>query len=133
MVTVVYGSKGTGKTKRLLDMTNAALSEAKGAIIYITDTNNHMYEVKHQIRYVMTKNYEIPDLNSFIGFLSGMTADNHDIEYIFIDGAARIAGAAIEGLEPLFRFMERNEEIDFTLTVSRDMGDMPDFIKKHIK
>lgn len=132
MITVIYGAKGSGKTKAILERANAAVAKAKGAIVYITDTKDHMYELKHEIRYVVTKEYRVNSLNSFTGFLKGMIAVDHDIEYIFIDGAARIMGVKIEELKELFALMEENGEVHFVVTVSSDYDGIPDFIKKHI-
>ena len=43
MIQVILGSKGTGKTKLLLDMTNNALKaeHGKGNIIFIDDDTPH--------------------------------------------------------------------------------------------
>ena len=132
MISIIYGSKGTGKTKAILEKANAAIDSAKGEIVYITDTKDHMYQLKHEIKYVVTKEYDIIGLDSFIGFLSGMIAVDHDIEYIFIDGAARISGVHVIELKNLFKVLEDRDDINFCLTISSDYDNIPDFIKKHI-
>ena len=38
MIKVIYGAKGTGKTKQMIDAANAAVATAKGHLIFITDT-----------------------------------------------------------------------------------------------
>lgn len=132
MISVIYGSKGTGKTKAIIDMANKSVENSKGSVIYITDTREHMYDVKYQIRYIAAREYGIETLPGLIGFLKGIIAGDHDIEYMFIDGAYRIAHTDIEGLKELFELMEGFEDIRFTLTISSDFDNLPDFIKKYV-
>ena len=35
MVTLILGKKGSGKTKRLIDMCNAAMAASKGNVVFI--------------------------------------------------------------------------------------------------
>lgn len=132
MITVVYGAKGSGKTKQILDQANGAITKAKGNLVYITDNKEHMYQIKRPIRYVDAKEYNLSGLDMLVGFIKGMFAVNHDIEHIFIDGAARIAKAKIEELEALINEFSAHEDVNFTLTVSSNYENLPDFIKKYI-
>jgi len=133
MITIIYGSKGTGKTKAIIDKANETVANSKGSVIYITDTKNHIYELKHEIRYIMTKDYDICCEEGFVGFLNGIIANDHDIEYIFIDGAARIAKVGLDGMKNLFEILDKNKEINFILTISSDYDNIPPYIKKYIK
>ena len=45
MVKIVYGAKGSGKTKRIIDMANESIESAAGNIVFITDTNRYMFDV----------------------------------------------------------------------------------------
>ena len=38
MIKLIYGPKGFGKTKIMLDDVNAAAAKAKGNVVFITDT-----------------------------------------------------------------------------------------------
>lgn len=133
MISVIYGSKGTGKTKAIIDKANDLLETSKGSVIYITDTKDYIYELKHQIRYIMTKDYTIGSIAGFIGFLKGIIANDHDIEYIFIDGVARMANVEIGEMQAIFDTFEINKDINFILTISSDFEQLPDFIKKYVK
>ena len=44
MVQIIAGAKGKGKTKYLLDMANTAVKEAKGSVVYLDKSSEHMYE-----------------------------------------------------------------------------------------
>ena len=45
MIKVIYGAKGTGKTKMMIDAANATVPEAKGHMIFITDSKRGMYDL----------------------------------------------------------------------------------------
>ena len=52
MIHLIYGAKGSGKTKRIIDMANASIDTTTGDIVFITDTNRYMYDIKYQIRFI---------------------------------------------------------------------------------
>ena len=54
MVKILAGEKGEGKTKRMIDMANAAGKEAKGNIVFVDDDNSHMYDLHYSVRFVET-------------------------------------------------------------------------------
>lgn len=41
MIQVIFGKKGSGKTKRILDMANASVKEAKGNVLFIDDDKSY--------------------------------------------------------------------------------------------
>ena len=51
MIKLVYGSKGTGKTKQLIDAANMNVQNAKGVSVFITDTKRYMYDLNRNIRF----------------------------------------------------------------------------------
>ena len=53
---IIYGPKGTGKTKTIIECANKALDQAKGHVVFITDTTRYTYDLSNQIRYC--KNYK---------------------------------------------------------------------------
>ena len=55
MIKLVYGSKGTGKTKQLIDAANMNVQNAKGVSVFITDTKRYMYDLNRNIRFVDVK------------------------------------------------------------------------------
>ena len=59
MIKLVYGPKGTGKTKQLIDEANAHLQGAKGLSVFITDTKRYMYDLKRDIRFVDVKDWNV--------------------------------------------------------------------------
>ena len=90
MIRVIFGEKGAGKTKRIIDMANESIKTAKGSIVFIDDDNQYMFELKHSIRFVDASEFHIDGPKMFYGFLSGIAAQDFDLEYLFIDGFLKI-------------------------------------------
>ena len=90
MIKLIVGIKGTGKTKQLIDMANAAVTATKGCVICAEKGNKLIHEIKYQARLVDVDEYAIDDARSLYGFVSGMFASNHDVTDLFIDSALKI-------------------------------------------
>lgn len=135
MIEIIYGSKGTGKTKKIIDMANQSLEKSDGFIVFLADTNRYVREIKFAIRFLNTKEVEIKGEKSLIGFIKGLISANYDIKDIFIDGAARMADMDIPEMGSFMQKMDEIAEkydIRFVLTVSCDKEDLPDFFAKYI-
>jgi len=135
MVKVIYGTKGTGKTKQMLALASEYIRSAKGCITYITDTQEYSLAIPHRIRYINSKDYLIASEDRFIGFLAGLIAGNTDTEYVFIDGAARICKSEIDSMEGFYAYLEKlckEFGVRFIVTVSADRDKLPEFIGKHV-
>lgn len=133
---IIYGPKGTGKTKAIIDCANGALETAKGHVIFITDTNRYTYDLKYQIRFLDVTQFAIQGMDGFRGFIKGIVAASGDNEYIFIDGIARITGKNLVDLENIFSAMEKLEKdfgVKFVLTCSSSKEDLPEFVLKHVE
>lgn len=132
---IYYGPKGTGKTKAIIDDANAVLENAKGHVIFITDTKRYNHDVKLQIKLLDVKDFNIKNAEGLLGFISGIVAASGDNEYIFVDGIARIANKPLNELAELFGAIEMLENtygVKFIVTVSAAKEDLPEFILKHI-
>ena len=98
MIKVIYGAKGTGKTKQMIDAANAAVATAKGHLIFITDTKRGMYDLAREIRFIDVTDFDVAGEAALCGFIKGVIAGNHDNEYVYIDGVMRIAGKPVNEL-----------------------------------
>ncbi len=133
---IIYGPKGTGKTKAIIDGAKSALDTAKGHVVFITDTNRYSFDLNYQIRFLNTEDFEIVGMDGFRGFLKGIVAASGDNEYIFIDGIARITDKPLCELQNIFSSMEKLEkdyDVKFVLTASAAKEDLPDFILKYVE
>lgn len=129
MISVIYGAKGSGKTKRIIDAANHADDKALGQVVFITD-NKQSLGVKPGIRFVNLSEYNIKSEDEFIGFIKGMLATDFDIQKVFIDGMSRLLALPADDLKPVFDAMaEVADKVDFVVTVSTDK--LPAFIKPY--
>ncbi len=132
---IVYGPKGTGKTKIVIDEANALIESAKGHVVFITDTNRYMYDLKNQIRFINLSEYEVVTEDALMGFIKGVVAANYDNEYIYVDGIARITKKPLGELEAFFALvetLEKNSSVSFVFTCSAEKADLPEFLKKYV-
>ena len=135
MIKVVYGAKGTGKTKIMIDAANAAVSEAKGHMIFITDSKRGMYDLEREIRFIDTSEYDIAGEAALCGFIKGVIAGNHDNEYVYIDGVVRIAGKPVQELASFFYMLDKvskTNNLVITVSVSAGKDELPDFVTKYL-
>lgn len=136
MVTLIVGGKGSGKTKRLIDMINKALDESKGNIIAMEKGSKMRYDLTHNVRLIDTDEYYIDGYYSLYGFLAGICAANYDTTDIFVDSTFKICGDDFEELETFLKkinpLMERTET-NIAVTISSDEDELPESIKSICK
>ncbi len=135
MIKIIIGQKGTGKTKALIDMANTALRDTKGEIVFIDGDNRRMMELNHAIRFVNAKEFEVNDLKVFYGFLSGIIAENYDIDHIYVDGLLDIVQERLESVEQfMFDIKKLSDKFDirFIITMNGDPDSVPAFLKEYI-
>lgn len=132
---IIYGPKGTGKTKTIIECANKALDQAKGHVVFITDTTRYTYDLSNQIRYIDVKGFDIACEGGLRGFVKGIVAANGDNEYIFLDGIARITKKDLSELSSIFAAMDKLEKdygVKFVLTCSAAKEDLPEFVLKYV-
>ena len=135
MIKVIYGAKGTGKTKMMIDAANSAVSAAKGHMIFITDTKRYMYDLERAIRFIDVSEYDIAGEAALCGFIKGVIAGNNDNEYVYIDGIARIAGKPVSEMAAFFYMLDKvakDDNLVITVSVSAAKEELPDFVSKYI-
>ena len=132
---IIYGPKGTGKTKAIIESANKTLETAKGHVLFVTDTSKYTYDINNKIRYLDVKGFDVIGEDGFRGFIKGLVAANGDNEYIYLDGIARITGKPLSELDSIFSAMEKLEkdyDVKFVLTCSSSKEDLPAFILKYV-
>lgn len=91
MVQLIVGEKGKGKTKFLLDKVNNEVKDAHGSIVYLDKSPKHMYELNNKIRLIVVPDYMIDSSDAFLGFVSGIISQDHDLEQMYFDSFLKIA------------------------------------------
>ncbi len=127
MITLILGKKGSGKTKRLIDMCNEAMAQSKGNVVFIEKDNTLTYSLKHNVRLVAADEYAICGFDSFYGLIAGMCAGNYDITDIFVDSTLKIGG----DVDGLLAFVEKLKALsdkantNIVMSVSADPSEIP--------
>ena len=132
MIKVLYGGRGEGMSRELCDMANRSMQTAKGSIVFIDKDDNHIYDLDREIRFINAKDYRIEGPKMFSGFISGIAAQDHDLELIYVCSFMKIVKHSISSLEGLFGFFEefsRIHGVDFVIEINTDEP-CPDFMKK---
>lgn len=133
MIKVLYGGKGEGMARELCEMANDNISTAKGNLVFIDKDDNHIYSIDSSIRFINASDYCIEGPKMFSGFLSGIAAQDFDIETIYIGSFMKIVRHPIATLSGLFGFFERFSEktgANMVFEINTD-EECPDFIKKY--
>lgn len=99
MVTLLTGKKGSGKTKKLIQLANEAVASSSGNVVVVEKGQKLTYDVTHKARLVDTDHYEIQGYDALFGFLSGICAGNYDVTDILVDSTFKICPEGIDGLE----------------------------------
>jgi hypothetical protein len=135
LIQVIAGKKGSGKTKRLIDMTNSAAQDSEHDIVFIDDDNRYMFDLRHQIRFINAGEYHLINDQMFMGFLCGVAAQNFDVGLIAIDAFKKLIKTELGASAWLFERMEslgQKHGMDFLISISEDPADLPEFVKKHV-
>ena len=136
MVKVIVGLKGSGKTKRLVELVRAAVNEEHGDVICIEKDRKLTYDIPYQARLIHASDYQIGTFEFMKGFISGLRAGNYDISHIFIDNFHKLFNAGTETqvvdfLNFLSGFAEK-ENIKFTITMTADPDNLGEEIRKYV-
>ncbi len=135
MVEIIVGVKGKGKTKRLLEMANEAVKNAKGTVVYLDKSAKHMYELSNKIRLINVNDFDIMSSDGFTGFVSGIISQDHDLETMFLDSFLKLANLEGGDITPVIDALEKIGEkynVKFVLSVSMDAADLPENAKKDV-
>ena len=135
MIQIIAGNKGSGKTKRLIDMTNATAKETAGDVIFLDDDNRYMFDVDHKVRFINASDYHVHSADMFMGFLCGMLSSNFDIGTIFIDSFLKLCKMEMQDCEVFLNNLTElcvKHNVNFVLSLSADPDEVPEFMKAYL-
>ncbi len=135
MIQVIYGEKGSGKTKQIVALANDTAKTAKGVVVYIDRTNHRMHDLNRDVRLVDVSHYNLVNQSELLSFIKGMLAANFDIEKVFIDGVTRLLDCNVTELQVLYDGLAQigaEHNVDFFITASCAKENLPDFIAKYV-
>ena len=136
MVKLSMGLKGSGKTKKLVDLVRGAVDEGNGDVVVIEKERKLTYDIPYQARLIDAGSYDIGTYEFLKGLICGIHAGNSDITHFYIDNFYKLvdddsSGALVAFVTWLDKFSE-DEKIEFYISISADPEAVPDTLKKYI-
>ena len=131
MIKLIVGKKGSGKTKKLIDLVNNAAQTSKGNVVCIEKGDTLTFSISHKARLIDIEAYGVSGYGEYYGMLCGINAGNHDVTDIFGDATLRIG---TRDYDELADFLDRvsalseDSHVNFIFTVSCDEADLPEHV-----
>ena len=128
MITLILGKKGSGKTKKLIQLANDAAESSKGNVVVVEKGAKLTYDVSHKARLIDIDEYGIQGFGAFFGFVSGICAGNYDVTDILIDSTLKIGGDDINALTDFVQkinTLSSFASVKLALSVSIDEAELP--------
>lgn len=110
MVRIIYGKKGTGKSRRLISLANEAHNKNEENAVFIDNDGDRMYMLDRNIRFINAGDFRIDGPKMFTGFLSGIAAQDYDLQAVYINSFMKIVKHPLENLEEMFVFLKEFSE-----------------------
>ena len=132
MLKLIIGVKGTGKTKTLIDMANAALEVTKGDVVVVEKGTKLRYDIKSSARLIDVNEYMVSDAQTLYGFIAGILASNHDVTDLFLDGTLKICNQDLDAFEKMTQALNAligKSDVNLAMTVSMAEADLPASVK----
>ena len=135
MVQLIVGKKGKGKTIQLLDKVNSEIKVVTGNVVYLDKSMDHMYELNNKIRLIDVSQYMIESPEEFLGFVSGIVSQDHDLQQMYFDSFLKLAcldKADVEAVIAKLEKISQSKGVDFVISMSLDEDELPESVKKNI-
>lgn len=134
MIKLIVGTKGSGKTKTMIDMINDATKTATGNVVVIEKSMQLTTSINHAARLVDVDEYKISGAEMLYGFVAGVLAGNYDITHMFIDGILKVCGQDLEAAGRVLNAIDAvaGDSVKVVVTVSAEAESLPDSVKKFL-
>ena len=134
MVNIIYGKKGTGKSRRLISMANDAHRADDENSVFIDNDGDRMYMLDRDIRFINAGDFYIDGPKMFTGFLCGIAAQDYDLEAVYINSFMKIVKHPLSSLEGMFRFLsEFSERSNIRIFISISAEDeLPAWLSQYL-
>ena len=133
MVKIIMGLKGSGKTKKLVDLVRSAVETANGDVVVIEKDKKLTYDIPYQARLVDAASYPIGTYEFLKGLICGIHAGNYDITDILVDSTLKIGGADLNALTSFLakiKMLTDSAKVNIKFSISADSADFPEEIFK---
>lgn len=136
MVQLIMGLKGSGKTKKLVDLVREAVKEETGDVVCIEKERKLTFDIPYQARLIDAGNYDIGSYEFLKGLICGVHAGNYDITHFFIDNFYKLVNdrdpAALEAFILWLDKFSAGENISFVISISADPATVSDTVRGYL-
>lgn len=134
MIKLIVGTKGTGKTKAMIDMINSAVKTTNGNVVVVEKGMKLTYDIDHAARLIDLDEYKISGGAMLYGFVAGLLAGNYDITEMYIDGVLKVLDHDVTKLGVVLDEIAAiaGDSVKVTVTVSADEAALPHDVKKYL-
>ena len=134
MIKLIVGTKGSGKTKAMIDQINDAVKTSKGNVVVVEKGMKLTYEVPNAARLIDLDEYKIAGGEMLYGFVAGVLAGNYDITELFVDGMIRVGGDDLEALGKTLDAIAAiaGDSTEVVATISAEESALPESVKKYL-
>ena len=134
MIKLIVGTKGSGKTKAMIDMINDSVKTSKGNVVVVEKGMKLTYEIHNAARLIDLDEYKIAGGEMLYGFVAGLLASNYDITDLYIDGILKVLDHDINRLGVVLDEVAAaaGDSVKVTVTVSADESALPHDVKKYL-
>ncbi len=135
MVKLIMGLKGSGKTKKLVDLVRTAVNEGNGDVVVIEKERKLTYDIPYQARLIDAGTYDIGTYQFLKGLICGIHAGNYDITHFYIDNFYKLVEdrspeELVKFISWLDKFSEA-EKIEFYISISVDPATVPEEVRNY--
>lgn len=124
MVQLIIGMEGKGKTGHLLDKVNEEIKEASGNIVFLDRSTKHMFDLNNKVRLINVSDYDFENISEFVGFIYGISSQDHDIQQMYIDGLMKIGKLTKDNFKEVIDKLEKVSKVcDFDIIVSASIDE----------
>lgn len=125
MIKVIIGKKGSGKTKRLVEMVNSAAETSLGNVVCVEKGSTLTLTVSNKARLIDADDFKIVGFGEYFGLLAGIKSSNYDVTHIFGDATLRIGSRDYGELVAFLKRVKEIADVEFVFTVSCDKEELP--------
>ena len=125
MIKLIIGKKGSGKTKKLVDMVNSATQTSLGNVVCIEKGGALTHSVSNKARLIDADDFAIKGYGEYFGMLAGIKSSNYDVTHIFGDATLKIGSYDFDELAAFIERLKAIEDVEFVFTISADESELP--------
>ncbi len=134
MIKLIVGTKGSGKTKAMIEQINEAVKTTKGNVVVVEKGMKLTYDIAPAARLIDLDEYKISGGKMLYGFVAGLLASNYDITHLYIDGILKVMDHNVTKLGVVLDEIAAitGDGVEAVVTVSANEADLPSDVKKYL-